>query len=219
MIVRHGWRPAWGFSLLLVIHLRLSKAIRRLGALTFLALFASTGAAFASCPSQAVSAPFSPWGDTNSYFLVPGGSFEGTADEVGWSLSNASLTPGNEPFFVNAPTDSQALTIDAGGSATSPYFCVDRTMQSLRLFVQQVAGGSDLKVEALVQRTNGVAVKQLADLGDGSVAAWAPTEPILGNSGALPTGVSVMVALRFSAPGLAGSWQVDDVHVDPYRSG
>jgi hypothetical protein len=198
---------------------RLRRAIFAVAALTCLGVFASTGAAFASCPTQPVSTPFSQWGDSNDYFLVPGGSFEGTAAQVGWTLSNASLTSGNEPFNVNDPGDQQSLTINGGGSATSPYFCVDDTMSGLRLFAQQAGAGTDLYVKALVQNSDGsVTVVPVADLADGSMATWAPTDP-LGGSGHLPTGSSVMVALRFRAPASSGSWQVDDIYVDPYRSG
>jgi hypothetical protein len=182
-------------------------------------MFASTGVALASCPTQPVSNPFSQWGDSNDYFLVPGGSFEGTSDQVGWTLSNASLTTGNEPFNVNDPGDQQSLTINGGGSATSPFFCVDDTMSSLRFFAQQAGGGTNLRVKALVQNADGsVTAVPVADLADGSMPAWAPTDP-LGGSGHLPAGTSVMVALRFRAPVSSGSWQIDDIYVDPYRSG
>ena len=202
-----------------VIHRRLRRAILSVGSLTCVALFASTGVALASCPTQPVSTPFSQWGDSNDYFLVPGGSFEGTADQAGWTLTNASLTSGNESFDVNDPGDQQALTINGGGSATSPYFCVDDTMSGLRFFAQQATAGTDLRVKALVQNSDGsVTAVPIADLADGSMAAWAPTDP-LGGSDHLPAGSSVMVALRFRAPASSGSWQIDDIYVDPYRSG
>jgi hypothetical protein len=190
----------------------------RIAGLACLGVLASTGVAFASCPGQSVSTPFTQWGDTNSYFLVPGGSFEGTPDQVGWSLSGASLTPGNEPFYVDGSGDSQSLTISAGGSATSPYFCVDNTMSDLRFFAQEATAGSDLEVQALVQTDNGVQTVPVEDLADGSMPSWAPTQPV-GDTGALPDGDTLMVALEFSVPQSAGSWQIDDVYVDPYRSG
>jgi len=202
-----------------VIHRRLRRAIFSVASLTCVAMFASTGVALASCPTQPVSNPFSQWGDSNDYFLVPGGSFEGTSDQVGWTLSNASLTTGNEPFNVNDPGDQQSLTINGGGSATSPFFCVDETMSGLRFFAQQAGAGTDLRVKALIQNADGsVTAVPVADLADGSMPAWAPTDP-LGGSGHLPAGTSVMVALRFRAPVSSGSWQIDDIYVDPYRSG
>ena len=54
-------------------------SLRRAAALTCAAVFVSSGAAFAAqCPTQSGKQKFSKWGDSSSYFLVPGGSFEGT---------------------------------------------------------------------------------------------------------------------------------------------
>jgi hypothetical protein len=203
----------------LVIHPRVRKSILRIGGLTCLFVLGGAAAAFAACPAQPVSTPFSQWGDTSNYFLIPGGSYERTADQVGWSLSNAVLTAGNEPFEVNSSGDTQSLRINAGGSATSPFFCVDNSMPDLRLFAQQVAAGSDLKIEARVQTPYGVSTYPVADLADGSMASWAPTGPITGDSGRIPDGSTLMVALRFEVPAGAGTWQIDDAYVDPYRAG
>jgi hypothetical protein len=166
-----------------------------------------------------MSNPFSQWGDTNSYFLVPGGSFEGTTDDVGWNLNNASLTPGNEPFDLNSSGDSQSLTIDAGGTATSPFFCVDSTMQGLRFVAQQLDAGSDLQVVALVKMWRGFWTVPVGNLADGSMSSWAPTDPMDGGAGSLPSNRTLQVALQFSVPASSGSWQIDDVFVDPHRSG
>jgi len=203
----------------LVIHPRVLKATRRIGVLTCLFVLGSGAAAFAACPAQPVSTPFSQWGDSSNYFLVPGGSFEGSADQVGWTLSNANLTAGNEPFYVNGSGDQQSLTINAGGSATSPFFCVDNSMPDLRLFAAQLNAGSDLRIEALVQTPSGVSTYPVGDLADGSVPSWAPTSPITGNTASIPDGTTLQVALRFDVPADAGAWQIDDVYVDPYRAG
>ena len=208
-----------------LVHTRLRVAVSRAAVLAVLGLFAAPGAAFASCPPPPVSTPFSQWGDTNSYFPLPGGSFEGTADQVGWSLSGASLTPGNERFFVNDSGDGQSLSIAGGGSATSPFFCVDNTMGSMRFFAQQQARGGDLRVQALVRTSRGVKTVPVGDLADGSMSSdgsmspWAPTQPIAGDSAGMPNGWSVMVALQFTVPDSEASWQIDDIYVDPYRSG
>lgn len=204
------------------ISLRMRRTIRRVAAATCLAFLASAGSALASCPDQPVSTPFQQWGDTNSYFLVPGGSLEGTIDDIGWNLSNAELTQGNEQFNVNDPGDSQSVTIDAGGSATTPFFCVDNSMPSMRFFAQQTAEGSDLQVEAVIRTWHGDVVRPIGDLADGSMPesdGWAPTDPIDGGASQLPAGRTLMVALRFEVPSSDGSWQIDDIYVDPYRSG
>ena len=203
----------------LVMHPRVRNALLFVAALTTFLVFAGAKAAFASCPVQSVATPFLPWNDSNSYFLVPGGSFEGSLEDVGWSLDNASLTLGNEPYQVNSSSDIQSLTIEGGGTAISPYFCVDNTMASLRFFAQQLDAGSDLQVDALVQKGHGVTDVPLADLADGSIPSWTPTDPIDGGSESLPSARTIAVALRFTAPSPTGSWQLDDIYVDPYRSG
>lgn len=202
-----------------VIHSRVCKAARRLGVLTCLSVLGSAATAFAACPAQPLSNPFSQWADTNQYFMVPGGSFEGTADQVGWTLSNASLTAGNEPFYVNSSADQQSLTINARGSATSPFFCVDNSMPDLRLFAQQTVAGSDLKITALVQTAAGVSIYPVGSVTNGSITSWAPTNSIALNSGSIPNGSTLMVALRFEVPAGTGAWQIDDAYVDPYRAG
>jgi hypothetical protein len=206
------------FSVPLVIHPRVRKTIGRVAALTCAAVFVSSGAALAAeCPTQTGKQKFAKWGDTASYFLVPGGSFEGTPGQVGWTLSNATLTPGNEPFHLNAATDSQSLLIDGGGSATSPVFCVDSTMPSLRFFVRQPESGSDLKVQGIVQTPRGPFPFTVAAVPDGSLSGWTAIEVNVPTN-RIPKGLSIPAALRFAVPG-AGSWQLDDVYVDPYRAG
>jgi hypothetical protein len=201
------------------------RVVTLIAALAGLGLLAVPAGAFASnsilatCQTPPISSPFAQWGDTNDYFLAPGGSFEGTADQGGWTLSNATLTSGNEPFLVNASGDSQSLTIAGGGSATSPFFCVDNTMSSLRFFAQQVSAGGGLRVQALVQTSSGVNTMPLARLLDGSMPSWAATDPIADDNSGLADGQTLNMALRFIVRSPTASWQIDDVYVDPYRSG
>jgi hypothetical protein len=213
MAANHG-----GFSVPLVIHPRVRKTVGRIAALTCAAVFVSSGAAFAAqCPTQSAKQKFSKWGDSSDYFLVPGGSFEGTPDQVGWTLTGSTLTAGNEPWYLNSPTDDQSLLIDGGGSATSPAFCVDSTMPSLRFFVRETAPGSDLKIQGVVQTPRGPLALTLADLPDGSLSSWTPLQITVATS-RIPKGISIAAALRFVVPS-SGSWQIDDVYVDPYRAG
>jgi hypothetical protein len=213
MAAHHG-----GFFVPLVIHPRVRKTVGRIAALTCVAVFASSGAAFAAqCPTQSVKQKFSKWGDSSDYFLLPGGSFEGTPAQSGWTLSSAGLTAGNEPFHLNSASDDQSLLINGGGSATSPTVCVDSTMPSVRFFVRQTEPGSDLKVQGIVQTQRGPLSMTLADLPDGSLSSWTPVQ-ITVETNRIPKGFSVAAAMRFVVPA-SGSWQIDDVYVDPYRAG
>ena len=206
-----------GFSLPLVIHPRVRKTIGRVAAMTCVAAFATTGTALAACPTSSVSTPFASVGDTNSYFLAPGGNFDGSAG--GWNLNNASLTQGGDPLNAGGASNPESLTINAGGSATSPFFCGDNTMPSLRFFANEVAKGSDLRVSAVVNWGGWTGTYTVGDLLDGSLGSnWSASPPIVVNN-SLAAGQTVQVALKFSVPQSAGSWQIADVFVDPFRMG
>ena len=205
-----------GFSLPLVIHPRVRKTIGRVAAMTCVAAFATTGTALAACPTSSVSTPFSQFGDTNNYFVVPGGSFDGSAG--GWTLDNASLSASNDGLNLGGAANPESLTINAGGSVTSPFGCVDRTMPSLRFVADEISAGSDLKVNAIVKLPWGTATFPVADLADGSNnGVWAPSPQIIIPS--LPPGLTLQAALQFSVPQSSGSWGIDDVFIDPYRMG
>lgn len=203
-----------------VIHPRVRKGLGRLATMTAFGVLASTGvAAAASCPTVSTTTPFSQFGDNNSYFVAPGGTFEASSLPAGSVANNASLTAGNEPWHVVSSSDNQSLTIQAGGSYTMPYTCIDSTMQSFRFFAQQASGGSDLKVEVLVKLGTGTYDLPMADLADGSTPNWAPSGQIFApNGNALALGQTAQAALKFSVPGNAGAWQIDDILIDPYRS-
>jgi hypothetical protein len=92
-------------------------------------------------------------------------------------------------------------------------------MGSLRFFAQQIEAGGGLHVYALVQTANGVQTVPVARLLDGSMPSWAPTQPITGDTENLSDDQTLQVALEFSVRAWSASWQIDDVYVDPYRSG
>src|SRR6478736_4631909 len=59
----------------------------------------------APCTGRVLSEPFAPWNDSNDYFQVPGGSFEGGA--TGWSLTGgATVKPGGDPFVAHSAGSS-----------------------------------------------------------------------------------------------------------------
>ena len=204
-----------------VIHPRVRKGFCRLATLTALGVIGSTGvAAAATCPSQPTTTPFTQWSDTGSYFLAPNGNFEGSSLPSTWTVSGASLVPGNEPFRVGGSSDKQSLQINAGGSVTTDFPCVDSTMPSLRFFAHQASAGSDLRVTLLVVTPYGSTLSiPITDLADGSMPSWGLTGQLAAANGmTVPAGMTVQAALRFDVPASSGSWQIDDIYVDPYRS-
>ena len=203
-------------------------AIRpRLGAVTFalsailaLAIGASAApaastATAATC-SGAAEQPFLPWVDPASYTLAPGGDFEA---KTAWRLAGgAKVITGNEPFRVHGKTDSKALSIPAGGSATTSAICVGLGHPTLRLFAVGGNTVSTLKVEVIYKTALGVVTQPVGlVLAQG---AWAPTLPMafLANATGLLSldGLTSSVQFRFTALGSAG-WTIDDVYVDPWK--
>lgn len=168
------------------------------------------------CPG-ATSKPFTPWLDPASYTLAPGGAFEGATSP--WQLTNgAKLVTGNEPFKVHAKTDSGALSIAAGASATSPAFCVGLGYPTFRLFA---TGGnllSPLRVDVIYKTAIGTITQPVGVIL--AKSSWGPTLPqlVVANVTGLASldGVTSSVRLRFTAMGTA-AWKIDDVYVDPWK--
>jgi len=111
---------------------------------------AASASLLPSCAPIATSTPFSPWGDANSYFLMPDGGFEAGAS--GWSLSGAAVADGNESFFVDGATDAHHLALTGNARVVSPTVCVSMGENTIRLFVDSPGvASSNLHVQAYVQ--------------------------------------------------------------------
>jgi hypothetical protein len=171
-----------------------------------------------SCSSQVLEQPFKRWLDPSRYFLVPGGSFEDGA--AGWQLRGSSVVAGNEPFFVHGEDEASSLAIPSGASATTPAVCATLLHPTLRFFVRSKGSRLGvLRVDVLVDGPLGGVLTLPVGV---TVAGpgWTPTLPMpfLANTLALAgKDGTTAVAFRFTSM-LGGSFQVDDVYVDPYRS-
>jgi hypothetical protein len=169
------------------------------------------------CGDPVLSQPFKPWFDSSYYKQVENGGFETGTD--GWALAGgAKVVSGNATQHAGGTGDDQSLLLPAGSSATSPPVCVGLNEPTLRYFAKKNSGLlSVLTVSVQVQLQLGVWVTLPigADLG----GAWHPSLPALVVANLLPLLPPDMTAVRFKfAPQLGGSWQIDDVYVDPRMS-
>ena len=167
------------------------------------------------CDNAASSRVFLPWYDVANYFLAPGGDFESGAS--GWGLTGgAAVVDGNEPWNVTGG-GSSSLRLPAGSSATSPAICVGIEHPTIRFFEKSSGAslGSSLRVEVLFEDAWGN-VHDLT-IGRETRGGWEVTPAYLVIANLLPLlpGEHTAVAFRFTPEG-TGSWQIDDVHVDPY---
>lgn len=165
------------------------------------------------CDTQTLSQPFLPWADLASYTLAPGGAAESGA---GWSMSGASIAPGNEPWSVHAAGDSSSLSLPDGASATTGAMCVGIEHPTIRFFARPATAlTGSLNVEVLFETAAGDVVSApVATLTGTSGWSVSPVYPIAASLLPLLPGDRTAVAFRFSASG--GGWSVDDVYVDPW---
>ena len=166
-----------------------------------------------ACDNAALSQPFSPWGDSSSYKLVAGGSFENGS--AGWTLSHgAGIVSGSEPYDATGSVGASSLNLPAGASATSPFTCVDAAYPTFRFFGRN----NGLLSTVLVSVVYRVPLLGEVAVPVGPVAlagTWHPSLPMLTASvvTGLLNGGTTQMAVRFTA--LTGDSQIDDVFVDP----
>jgi hypothetical protein len=213
-----------------IIAFRERRRSRRLIAVASLVFFAFAGTASAkeadttsesraTCVAPLIEQPFLSFGDERDYVLAPGGSFEDSS-LPGWSLEGgAGVAAGNEPFNLRGLSDNNSLLLPAGASATSPTMCVDLNWPTLRFVANQTdEKDAELKVEVLYPEADEKhatwhgAKKFKAKRKDG----WRLTEDVKlspDRGGKFAGGRPV--ALRFTNTSDQGSWQIDNVYVDP----
>lgn len=189
--------------------------------LVSLAFASSSQAALLPTGPQAVCNPanqvFLPWNDTASYGLVPGGSFESSLS--GWRLGyGATVVSGNESFKVNGAADAHSLYLPSGSSVVTAPACFDFADWQLRFFAKSVGAPTGSLHVKVVGRGLLGGLFTLLDAGTITTApdgSWQPSDPVhiglLAQLGSLLTTNSVSIQLT----AVGGSFQVDDVYLDP----
>jgi hypothetical protein len=172
-----------------------------------------------SCDDGPITQPFARFGDDASYKSLSGGSFE--SGEDAWQLSGgAKLVSGNESYKVGEADDSRSLSLPSGSAAVSPFTCVGLSEPTLRLFAKRNSAllglVSTLNVQVQVKTSLGLSLWLPVLPGDLGGSSWHPTAamPLIANI--LPLSHSDKTPVRFRFSPLLGSWQIDDVYVDPY---
>jgi hypothetical protein len=204
----------------LVTYPRIGKRLRRVAVLTALTCFAGPAAAQAACPTASTVKAFQAFGDSSDYFLATNGSFESGAS--GWSLTGASVVSGNESSKVHGSADSKSLAINATGMAVSPSFCVGIQHPAFRLFARRTSGTwGNLNVKLRWKDSSGATNETVVSSVGSSDTVWHPTGRIA-LSTVLPlwkADQTASVQVVFDPEDYGGAWAIDDVYIDPYRTG
>ena len=173
-----------------------------------------TGAASYCDPTSTKA--FSRFGDTANYARLFNGGFENGS--TGWSLSGgAKVVSGNESYYISGNrSDSHSLSLPAGSSASSGTVCFAIGDWHLRFMMKRLSSSGGLRVQVVVPSLVGL----LTVLDGGTVSgtgSWAPSPRmalLLSNVTNL-VGTNA-VAFRFTAVN-GGSFQIDDVYLDPWK--
>ena len=155
---------------------------------------------------------FAQFGDANFYTLLPNGGFE-SGRSLWTTTGSAAVVTGNESFGL-AGTGTSSLRLPPGSSATSPVFCIQSSTPTMR-FVQRLSSGGSgtLRLDAVI---GGV------PLGLGTVSAsstsWTPSPIVsLWVAAMAPLAPQGALDIQFRVTATAGTWQIDDVYLDPLK--
>ncbi|HEY2074005.1 MAG TPA: hypothetical protein VGG88_10565 [Gaiellaceae bacterium] len=164
-----------------------------------------------TCPANLH--PFAPFGDNNTYFGFTNNGFE--SGTYGWSLSGASISSGNEPWNVNG-SGANSLTIGPGGTASSPRVCTALLAPAWRLFAKSNGANGSLRAQIIFYGLLGniTGLLNVTNFDSSSYGSWEPSSNV-------PSLLSLPLAtfsaqIRLTNTGTSGTWQVDDVFVDPF---
>jgi hypothetical protein len=170
-----------------------------------------------NCQSQTLYRTFLPYTDLAQYQLAPDGQF--AAGGAGWSMSGgAQVVAGGDGVSLNgAAPSTSALSLPAGSSATSPTVCVGIGNPDLRFFATNTADPTSV-LNVSVNWIGPAGLPMTTQIGavtaDGT---WQPmpVDPIIVNLLPLLPGNQTPVTFTFAPSDNEGSWQIDDVWVDP----
>jgi hypothetical protein len=165
-----------------------------------------------TCASN--SYPFAQFGDAHPYYAFQNNGFEsGTS---GWTLSGAAtIARDNEPWNVGGGAGRNALQLGPGASATSPAFCINLFDPAGRGFARAVSATGGLQIQVIFHGLTGnlTGIFNVGTLSPGSFGSWAPTDRF-SSALALPL-LTSSAQIRITNTGRQGSWEADDMFVDP----
>lgn len=166
-----------------------------------------------SCP--AYLQPFAQFGDNGTYFGFANNGFE--SGTYGWRLSRSSVVSGNEPWDVNG-SGSNSLSIGPGGTATSPRVCTALLAPSWRMFAKSDDANGSLTARIVFYGLLGnvTGILNVTSFNSSSYGSWEPTTDVPSLL-SLPL-LTTSAQLVLTNTGSSGTWQVDDVFVDPWLS-
>jgi hypothetical protein len=164
-----------------------------------------------SCGAK--SYPFTPWADPDAYCAFPNLGFE--SGTTAWKLTGStSIVAANEPWHVSG-AGTRSLQLGPGATALSSSLPVSLLDPWVRFFARSARANGSLRVQVLFHGLLGnlTGVLNVGSLSPSGYSSWQPTQRVL-SALALPLGTT-SAQVQITSLATSGSWQVDDVYLDP----
>lgn len=171
-----------------------------------------------SCTGRAETQAFKVFGDMASYFRASNGGFESGSTD--WQLSGgASIVAGNETWKVGAPTDAKSAALPVGAKLVSRTHCISRGEDRIRFFVKSSSTSNNalLKLDLTITANGNTSTVSYDFRGNAIKSGWNVTPVILISDLFGGTGTE-NVEIKLTNLGSTGTWYVDDVYFDPFKS-
>jgi hypothetical protein len=175
--------------------------------------------AYAYCDPKDASQPFLVFGDLESYVPVFNGGFEDGL--TGWTVEgkgDATIVPSINPDG----TLGNALELGQGTKVLSPPICFDETRPHSRMFVRKTEEKSSMSVDIHYARypRGKPGRMKLDDFGrdDPVLPTWGPSPRLLALGGLKKLVMPDSNGQRwyqYEVSVKGGTWQIDDLFVDP----
>lgn len=168
------------------------------------------------CAPRTEAQVFRPWGDTSTWFLGPNGSFSSSLSTT-WATVGVVDTPAeNEPWNVSGASTARSVRLAPGAQIWMRPICVTATEDRIRAFVKRPGIiASSLKMVAVSWNPRTLRYLETPIWISGTAPGWTPTPVVQMTDFTNSTGTQLL-GVYFVNEGL-GSWQIDDVYVDPFK--
>jgi len=168
-------------------------------------------ASAACCSYTEASALFAPWQDYGAHTPFQGAGFENGAS--GWSWGNGAKIVGGDSNPLLTSTGTHSVQVPGGGTARSPWMCVNSSTPSLRFFLRRVSGTGNLTVRGVVS-SGTTKVTTLTTISEAN-GAWRPSPIVAFPPFLTASSTGINVQFQFTSdPGTV--FHVDEVELDPY---
>lgn len=161
--------------------------------------------------------PFTQWDDDRPYYAVPNNGLE--SGSTGWTLGGgAYVGSGSETFYVGG-YGTRSLVVPPGATGYSPSACINLTDPHVRAFAKSNGANGPLRMQVIFYGITGnlLGIFNVGDQYPADFTSWQPTSEVPSIL-ALPVGTSYF-RVKFTSLASSGTWQVDDLYVDPWLIG